>query len=70
MGENGVGIKEHNWLEQNRQGDVKNSIRKGEAKELTYTTHGHELSGGDCWREGGYRAEGGRAGEIGAAVIA
>ena len=48
MGENGVGIKEHNWLEQNRQGDVKNSIRKGEAKELTYTTHGHELSGGDC----------------------
>ena len=24
-------------------GEVKNSIRNGEAKELTYMTHGHEL---------------------------
>ena len=27
----------------NRQGDVNNSIENGEAKELTCTTHGHEL---------------------------
>ena len=26
-----------------RQGEVKNSIGNGEAKELIYTTHGHEL---------------------------
>ena len=44
-GESGVGIKKHNWQEQNKQGDVKNSIEKGEAKELTHTTHGHELRG-------------------------
>ena len=30
---------------QNRQGDVKNSIRNGVAKELTCMTHGHELRG-------------------------
>ena len=30
----------------NRQGEVKNSIGSGEAKELTCTTHGHELRGG------------------------
>ena len=27
------------------QGDVKNSIGKGEAKQLTCVTHGHELRG-------------------------
>ena len=36
---------------QNRQGEVKNSIGNGEAKELIYTTSGHELSGGgECSR--------------------
>ena len=28
-------------------GEVKNSIGNGEAKELTYMTHGHELEGGN-----------------------
>ena len=28
---------------QNRQGELKNSIGNGEAKELMCTTHGHEL---------------------------
>ena len=28
---------------QNRQGEVKNSMGNGEAKELICTTHGHEL---------------------------
>ena len=51
-------IKKHNWQEQNRQGDVKNSIGKGEAEELTGTTHGHELRGaGDYLSEGGCWAE-------------
>ena len=30
----------------NRQGEVKNSIGNGEAKELICMTHGHELTGG------------------------
>ena len=34
-------------------GDIKNSIGNREAKELICTIHGHELRGGDCWREGG-----------------
>ena len=42
-GEKGTGNK-HKWSVQNRQGEVKNCIGNGEAKELTmYTTHGHEL---------------------------
>ena len=39
----GTGNKKHQWQEQNRQGDVKNSMGSGEAKELTCTTHGREL---------------------------
>ena len=52
-GGKGTGNKKHKWQVQNRQGEVKNSIRNGEAKELTYMTHGHELiqenaGGGVC----------------------
>ena len=32
-----------------RQGEVKNSMGNGEAKELTCTTHEHELRRGECW---------------------
>ena len=39
---------------ENRQGEVKNSIRNVEAKELICTTHGHEL------RWGGENADGRR----------
>ena len=46
MGKKGTGIKKHNWQLQNRQGDIKNSIGNGEAKEPTCTTHGHELGEG------------------------
>ena len=42
----------------NRQGEVKNSMGNGEAKELTCTTHGHELRWGNAGGNGGYRAEG------------
>ena len=40
-----------------RQGEVKNSIGKGEAKERICTTHGHELRWGNDGGVG-YRAEG------------
>ena len=40
----GTGNKTHKWYVRNRQGEVKNSIRNGEAKELICMTYGHELS--------------------------
>ena len=46
MGEKGIGNKKHKWQRQNRQGEVKNSIGNGEAKELTYMIHGYELRRG------------------------
>ena len=44
-GRKGTGNKKHKWWVQNRQGEVKNSIGNGEAKELICVTHGHELRG-------------------------
>ena len=38
-----TGNKNHNWYEQNRQGEGKNSVGNVEAKELIRMTHGHEL---------------------------
>ena len=35
----GTGNKKHNRQAQNRQGEIKNSIGNGEAKELIYTTN-------------------------------
>ena len=40
------GLRSTNWQVQNRQGEVKNSIENGEAKELKCKTHGHELKEG------------------------
>ena len=51
-GEKGSGNKKHKWSVQNRQGEVKNSIGNGEAKELMYTTHEHELREGNAGRRG------------------
>ena len=45
-GGKGTGNKKHKWYIQSRQGEVKNSIGIGEAKELKRTTHGHELRRG------------------------
>ena len=45
-GRKGTGNKKHKWQIQNRQGEVKNSIGNGEAKELIHMTHGHELRWG------------------------
>ena len=50
----GTGNKKHNRQAQNKQGEVKNGIGDGEAKELTCMSHGHELrglgmlEGGEC----------------------
>ena len=49
-----------------KQGEVKNSIRNGEAKELIHTTHRYELRGRrECRWEGVCRAEGNKGGEMG-----
>ena len=39
-------IKKHKWSVQNRQGEVKNSIGNGEAKEVSRMTHRHDLRRG------------------------
>ena len=56
-GGEGIGNKKHKWQVQNRQGEVKNSIGNGEAKELICVTHGHELRWGNY---GGRRLQGRR----------
>ena len=65
QGQNDAGIKKHNLYIQNRQGDVKNNIENGEAKELICMTHGHELRREDCWREEGCQVEGGKGEKMG-----
>ena len=45
-------------------GAVKNSIGNEEVKECICMTHGHKLRG-DCWREEGYQAEGGKGEKLG-----
>ena len=42
-GGKGTENKKHKWQVENRQGEVKNSIGNGEAKELMCMTHEHEL---------------------------
>ena len=46
-GGKGTGNKKHKWQVQNRQGEVKNSMRNGEGKELICTTQGCELRWGN-----------------------
>ena len=45
----GTGNKQHKQVE-NRQGEVKNSMGNGEAKELMCMTHEHELRWGNDGR--------------------
>ena len=42
-GRKGTGNKKHKRYVKNRQGEVKNSVGNGEAKELICRTHGYEL---------------------------
>ena len=51
--EKGTGNKKHKWEVENRQGEVKNSIGNGEAKELICTTRGHGLRAGISGRNQG-----------------
>ena len=46
MGEKVQGIRSINGRYKIRQGEVKNSMGNGEAKELICMTHGHDLRGG------------------------
>ena len=58
--ENGVKItrnKKYKWLVENTQGEVKNTMGNGKAKELICTTHGHDLRGGSAGGRGQCRAE-------------
>ena len=55
---------------ENRQGEGKNSVGNVEAKELTSMTHGHELWGGECGREGVGRMEWSEGAGNGTTVIA
>ena len=55
MGGKDTGNKKHKWQVQNRQGEVKNSMENGEAKELICMTHGHEErweNDGEKWVQG------------------
>ena len=56
-GGKGTENKYHKWQVENRQGVGKNSIRNVEAKELISMTHGPELQGEECGREGLGRIE-------------
>ena len=53
MGEKVQGLKSTHWSVQNRQGDVKNSIGNGIAKELIYVARNGVLDGrgakGEIW---------------------
>ena len=54
---------------ENRQGEGKNSVGNIEAKELTCTTHGHELKWAECGWEGVFRVEGNKGGKMGTILI-
>ena len=56
-GGKGTENKKHKQQVQNREGEVKNSIGNGEAKELICMTHGHELR---VWNAGGREVQGRR----------
>ena len=73
-GKNGLGKstgnRQHNWWAENRWGKVKNGIGNREVKELTCTTHEHELRGGNAGGLGGTGRREDKGGEIGKTVIA
>ena len=54
----GTGNKKHKQQVQNGQGEVKNNLGNGEAKELICLTHGPELRAGGMLVEAGIQGEG------------
>ena len=53
LGEKVQGIR--SIIGRHKIGEVKNNIGNGEAKDLICMTHGHEVSGEECWWEVGCR---------------
>ena len=51
-GGKGTENMKHTWQVQNRQGEVKNSMGNGEAKEFICMTHGYELRWGNDGERG------------------
>ena len=64
MGEKVEGIRSING-KYKRDGEVKNSMGNGEAKELICTTHGHELRRGTAGGVGGAGQRGYKRGKLG-----
>ena len=64
-GGTGTRNEQHKWQVQNRQGEVKNNVGNGEAKELICMTHGHELNGRDFWKEEGTGWRGAKGNKLG-----
>ena len=64
-----TGYKKHKWQVQNKQGQVKNSIGNGEAKELICTTNGLELKWGNAGGLGSVRQKGDKGRKIEKTVI-
>ena len=62
MGEEVRGLRSTNKQLQNSHENVKYSIRKRVAKELTRMTHGHQQGWGYCLRNGGGSLGGGEKG--------
>ena len=56
-GGKGAGNKNHKRQVENRQGEFKNSMGSGQAKERICTTHGHELRWGNDGGRGVQRGE-------------
>ena len=65
----GTRNKKHKWEVQNRQEEVKNSVGNGKVKELTCTTHGHELRWGNAGGRGGTMCRGLKRRKNGTTVI-
>ena len=65
MGKKVQGLRSTNWFMQDGQGEVKNSIGNGVAKELIRMTHGHELREGTAGRNGKDQVEGSKRGKMG-----
>ena len=54
------------WLRKaGKLGEVRNRMGSGEAKELTYTTHGHELRWGNAGGKRGTRQRGTQGEKLG-----
>ena len=70
MGRQVQGLRSRKWQVQNRQGDVKDIIGNGVAKELMCMTHEHDQERRGLLEGMGYLAEEHKGGKIGTTLIA